>query len=46
MITCQQHEVEPSNLGQITSDLGQYLRLCLHVPHPLPLPQIGKLLLQ
>ena len=25
---------QPSNLGQITLDLGQYVRLCLHVPSP------------
>ena len=32
-----------SNLGQITRDLGQYLRLCLHVPSPQPSPTRPKL---
>ena len=32
------------NLGQITLDLDQYLRLCLHVPIPTPSPK-GEILI-
>ena len=33
---------QPSNLGQKLCKLGQYVRLYVHLPHPLPPPHPGQ----